>query len=82
VAAGRTPIILTARTSHVELLAEMLKQHVANIIQLTGEGTAKNKRETLQKLQDIPKDAPLVIVATASLHYCWKMVLTYIPLKI
>ena len=64
VAAGRTPIILTARTSHVELLAEMLKQHVANIIQLTGEGTAKNKRETLQKLQDIPKDAPLVIVAT------------------
>ena len=62
--AGRTPIILTARTSHVELLAEMLKQHVANIIQLTGEGTAKNKRETLQKLQDIPKDAPLVIVAT------------------
>ena len=64
VAVGRTPIILTARTSHVELLAEMLKQHVANIIQLTGEGTAKNKRETLQKLQDIPKDAPLVIVAT------------------
>lgn len=64
VAADRTPIILTARTSHVELLAEMLKQHVANIIQLTGEGTAKNKRETLQKLQDIPKDAPLVIVAT------------------
>ena len=54
-AAGRTPIYLTARTSHVELLAEMLKQHVANIIQLTGEGTAKNKRETLQKLQDIPK---------------------------
>lgn len=64
VAAGRTPIILTARTSHVELLAEMLKQHVANIIQLTGEGTAKNKKETLQKLQDIPKDAHLVIVAT------------------
>ena len=64
VAAGRTPIILTARTSHVELLAGMLEQHVTNIIRLTGEGTAKNKRETLQKLQDIPKDAPLVIVAT------------------
>ena len=61
---GRTPIILTARTSHVELLAGMLEQHVANIIRLTGEGTAKNKKETLQKLQDIPKDAPLVIVAT------------------
>ena len=64
VTSGRTPIILTARTSHVELLAGMLEQHVANIIRLTGEGTAKNKKETLQKLQDIPKDAPLVIVAT------------------
>ena len=64
VATGRTPIILTNRTSHVELLAGMLKPHVANVIRLTGEGTAKNKREALQKLNDIPQDAPLVIVAT------------------
>ena len=64
VADGRTPIILTSRTSHVELLAGMLKQNVANVIQLTGEGTAKHKREILQKLHDIPQDAPLVIVAT------------------
>lgn len=64
VATGRTPIILTNRTSHVELLAGMLKPHVANVIRLTGEGTAKNKREALQKLNDIPQDAPLVIIAT------------------
>lgn len=64
VATGRTPIILTNRTSHVELLAGMLKPHVANVIRLTGEGTAKNKREALQKLNDMPQDAPLVIVAT------------------
>ena len=64
VATGRTPIILTNRTSHVELLAGMLKPHVANVIRLTGEGTAKNKREALQKLNDIPQDVPLVIVAT------------------
>ena len=64
VVTGRTPIILTNRTSHVELLAGMLKPHVANVIWLTGEGTAKNKREALQKLNDIPQDAPLVIVAT------------------
>lgn len=64
VVTGRTPIILTNRTSHVELLAGMLKPHVANVIRLTGEGTAKNKREALQKLNDIPQDAPLVIVAT------------------
>ena len=64
VMSGRTPIILTSRTSHVELLAGILKPHVANVIQLTGEGTSKYKREILQKLQDIPQDAPLVIVAT------------------
>lgn len=64
VMSGRTPIILTSRTSHVELLAGMLEPHVANIIRLTGEGTAKHKRKILQKLQDIPLDAPLAIVAT------------------
>lgn len=64
VMSGRTPIILTSRTSHVELLAGMLEPHVANIIRHTREGTAKHKREILQKLQDIPLDAPLAIVAT------------------
>lgn len=64
VTAGRTPIILSNRTSHVELLAGMLKPHIADIIQLTGEGTVKNKRETLQKLHDMPQNTPLVIVAT------------------
>lgn len=64
VKSGRTPIILTSRTSHVELLAGMLESHVANVIRLTGEGTGRHKREILQKLQDIPSDAPLAIVAT------------------
>lgn len=64
VAAGRTPIVLTNRTSHVRTLAQKLEPHIANVVQLTGEGTAKNKRETLQKLQDIPHDASLAIVAT------------------
>lgn len=64
VTAGRTPIILTGRTSHVKLLSEMLKPHIANVIQLTGEGTAKSKREVLQGLHDIPQNSPLVIVAT------------------
>ena len=64
VMSGRTPIILTNRTSHVELLAGMLEPHIATVIQLTGEGTARYKREMLQRLQDIPLDAPLAIVAT------------------
>lgn len=64
VMSGRIPLILTSRTSHVELLAGMLEPYVTNVIRLTGEGTAKHKRKILQKLQDIPLVAPLVIVAT------------------
>ena len=62
--AGRTPIILTSRTSHVKLLCNMLEPNIDTVIELTGQGTTKHKRETLQKLQNIPKDTPLVIVAT------------------
>lgn len=64
VISGRTPIILTSRTSHVELLAGMLESHNFTVIRLTGEGTSKHKREILQRLQNIPQYAPLVIVAT------------------
>lgn len=64
VESGRTPIVLTGIKQHVDLLAEKLKPYAKNVIQLTGAGTAKEKRETLQRLQEIPADEPLVIVAT------------------
>ncbi len=64
VAVGRTPIILTSRTSHVKVLADTLSQHVTHVIQLTGLGTVKEKREALQILHTIPETEPLVIVAT------------------
>ncbi|WP_281644952.1 TOTE conflict system archaeo-eukaryotic primase domain-containing protein [Bacteroides zoogleoformans] len=64
VAVGRTPIILTSRTSHVKVLADTLGQHVTYVIQLTGLGTAREKREALQILHTIPETEPLVIVAT------------------
>lgn len=62
--AGRTPIILTHRTAHVEGLSNILKEKVRNVITLTGTGTAKTKREALRRLQAIPTEEPLVIVAT------------------
>ena len=61
---GRTPIILTNRTSHVTLLAEKLKATIPNVITLTGSGSTKDKREALQRLQTISPSEPLVIVAT------------------
>ena len=64
VGSGRTPIILTNRTSHVTLLAEKLKTTIPNVITLTGSDTTKDKREALQRLQTISPSEPLVIVAT------------------
>ena len=61
---GRTPIILTNRTSHVTLLAEELRNTIPNVITLTGSGTTKEKREALLRLQAISPSEPLVIVAT------------------
>ncbi|MFC2673256.1 MAG: DEAD/DEAH box helicase family protein [Prevotella melaninogenica] len=61
---GRTPIILTNRTAHVSVLAEKLKATIKNVISLTGTGTTKEKRETMQRLQTIPDSEQLVIVAT------------------
>ena len=64
VGSGRTPIILTNRTSHVTLLAEKLKTTIPNVITLTGSDTTKDKREALQRLQTISPSEPFVIVAT------------------
>ena len=61
---GRTPIILTNRTSHVTLLAEKLKTTIPNVITLTGSGTTRDKRDALLRLQAISPSEPLVIVAT------------------
>ena len=61
---GRTPIILTNRTSHVTLLAEELRNTIPNVITLTGSGTTKDKRDALLRLQAISPSEPLVIVAT------------------
>lgn len=61
---GRTPIILTNRTAHVSVLAEKLKATIKNVISLTGAGTTREKREAMQRLQNIPDSEQLVIVAT------------------
>ena len=61
---GRTPIILTNRTAHVSVLAEKLNATIKNVISLTGAGTTREKREAMQRLQNIPDSEQLVIVAT------------------
>ena len=61
---GRTPIILTARTAHVDLLAEECRKICPNVIRLVGNDSAKAKRKVMAQLSHVPDDEPLVVVAT------------------
>lgn len=61
---GRSPIILTSRTSHVTTLAELLTPHCPNVITLIGSESTKEKRQKMEHLQSIPSSEQLVIVAT------------------
>lgn len=64
VESGRTPVVLTSIKQHVDVLTEMLEPFVKHVIRLIGSDTAKEKRDALQQLNDVPADEPLVIVAT------------------
>lgn len=61
---GRTPIVLTSLTAHIEALADMLKPHCDNVITLVGAESAKEKRLKMERLQGISDSEPMVIVAT------------------
>ncbi len=63
-AEGRTPIILTARTAHVDILTEQCSKICPNVIRLVGNDSAKAKREVMSRLNDIPANEPLIVVAT------------------
>jgi len=61
---GRSPIILTSRTAHVAILADLLRPHCQNVITLVGSESTKEKRQKIEHLQSIPSTEPLIIVAT------------------
>lgn len=61
---GRSPIILTGLTSHVDYLAEECRKICPNVIRLVGNDSAKAKRQEMERLKSIPNTEPLVVVAT------------------
>ena len=61
---GRTPIILTERKEHANMLRELLTGKCKNVIVLTGAASAKEKRETIQELNAIPAKEPMIVIAT------------------
>lgn len=63
-AEGRAPIILTARTAHVDILTKQCHKICPNVIRLVGNDSAKARREVMSRLNDIPANESLVVVAT------------------
>ena len=61
---GRTPIVLTERREHVEILKDLLSGQCQNIFMLVGTASVKERRETMKRLEAIPEGEPLVIIAT------------------
>lgn len=61
---GRSPIILTKFTEHVKALAELCKSFCNNIITLVGTDSAKVKRETLERLNAVAPEEPLIVIST------------------
>ena len=63
-AAGRSPVILTERTSHLEILATTLRAHLPHVITLLGGMGRKQLTAALDQLSTIPTDQPRVLIAT------------------
>ena len=61
---GRSPIVLTERKDHADQLAERLGRFARNVILLRGGMGAKQRRETMQRLEEIPDHEERVLVAT------------------
>ncbi|MFQ5330223.1 MAG: DEAD/DEAH box helicase family protein [Thermodesulfobacteriota bacterium] len=61
---GRSPLVLTERTGHVDILAERLRGFAKNVIALKG-GMGKKKRKSLaDQMAGIADDEERVIIAT------------------
>jgi superfamily II DNA or RNA helicase len=61
---GRSPLVLTERRDHLDLLANALRPATRNLIVLHGGMKAAQRKAALARLSEIPKDDERVVVAT------------------
>lgn len=61
---GRTPLVLSHLTEHVETLAQMLSPVYDHVIVLIGSKSAKERRKAEGRLQSISPNEPMVILST------------------
>ena len=62
--AGRSPVIITERKNHVAELADRLSRFAKNVIVLRGGMGAREHREAMQALTNVPDDEERILVAT------------------
>ena len=60
----RSPIILTERKDHADYFAKMLGRVKANVLLLRGGMGARQRRENILRLEDIPETEERVLIAT------------------
>ena len=63
-AEGRSPIVLTERREHLDLLVAALKESAPNVVVLHGGILAKARRDALRRLTEVPSSDPRLILAT------------------
>jgi superfamily II DNA or RNA helicase/very-short-patch-repair endonuclease len=61
---GRSPIVLTERNEHLDLIAEMLTPAIQHLVLLRGGMSRNNLRSVAQRLAAISKDEQRVLLAT------------------
>jgi superfamily II DNA or RNA helicase len=62
--AGRSPVVITERTDHLEAMADKLSRFAKNVIVLRGGQSERKRRESMERLAAIPEQDERVIVAT------------------
>ena len=66
IAEGRSPVVLTERRKHLELLEKMLTGKVENLLVLHGGMGAKEIKALEEKRASVPDESPRVLLATGS----------------
>jgi superfamily II DNA or RNA helicase len=61
---GRSPILLTERTVHLDYFVERLQNFTRHLVVLRGGRTAKARRQVASQLADIPDDEERLVLAT------------------
>lgn len=61
---NRSPLLLTERTEHLQIIADLLKGKVKNIVILKGGMSKKQRDSAYERLKNIDKDDERIILAT------------------